>query len=149
MTRVTTELNEHYRKLERMYGIAPINAFFRPTAQIGKGRCEIVIPIREDFHHAAHSVHGAVYFKALDDAAFFAVQSLVRDVFVVTANFSLFLERPIQSGELRAVGEVVMAGKNIYVGQAVMTDAQGRELGRGSGNFVKSGLRLTPEIGYV
>jgi acyl-coenzyme A thioesterase PaaI-like protein len=36
-------------------------------------------------HHSIHAVHGSVYFKALDDAAFFAVNSLVEDVFVLTA----------------------------------------------------------------
>jgi hypothetical protein len=35
--------------------------------------------VRPDFFHAAHAVHGSVYFKALDDAAFFAVASLVQE----------------------------------------------------------------------
>lgn len=146
---MTPELDEHYRKLERMYHGAAINAYFRPVATISKGRCEIVIPVRPDFHHAAGSVHGSVFFKALDDAAYFAVQSLVREYFLVTANFSLFLERPVQAGEIRAVGEVVTAGRNLFLGQAVLTDAEGRELARGSGNFMKSSARLTAEIGYL
>ena len=141
--------NEHYLKLERMYQAAPINDFFQPRIHVEKGRCEIVIQARPELHHAAHAVHGATYFKALDDAAFFAVQSLVEGFFVVTANFNLFLERPVQAGAMRAVGEVVMAGKNLFVAQAVLTDEQGRELSRGGGNFVRSGIRLTPEISYA
>ncbi len=140
---------EHYRKLERMYRTAPINDFFQPRILVEKGRCEIVILARPELHHAAHAVHGATYFKALDDAAFFAVQSQVESFFVVTANYNLFLERPVQTGLMRAVGEVVMAGKNLFVAQAVLTDDQGRELARGGGNFVRSGIRLTPEIGYA
>ncbi|MCA1990206.1 MAG: PaaI family thioesterase [Desulfarculus sp.] len=140
---------EHYRKLERMYHTAPINEFFQPKIQVEKGRCQIVILARPALHHAAHAVHGATYFKALDDAAFFAVQSQVEGYFVVTANFNLFLERPVQVGAMRAVGEVVMAGKNLFVAQAALTDDQGRELARGGGNFVRSGIRLTPEIGYA
>lgn len=140
---------EHYRKLERMYRTAPINDFFQPRILVEKGRCEIVILARPELHHAAHAVHGATYFKALDDAAFFAVQSQVEGFFVVTANYNLFLERPVQTGLMRAVGEVVMAGKNLFVAQAVLTDDQGRELARGGGNFVRSGIRLTPEIGYA
>lgn len=141
--------SEHYRRLERMYHTAPINQFFQPRILVEKGRCEIVIQARPELHHAAHAVHGATYFKALDDAAFFAVQSLVEGFFVVTANFNLFLERPVQAGAMRALGEVVMAGKNLFVAQAALTDDQGRELARGGGNFVRSGIRLTPEIGYA
>lgn len=140
---------EHYRKLERMYQTAPINDFFQPRILVEKGRCEIAIQARPELHHAAHAVHGATYFKALDDAAFFAVQSVVEGFFVVTANYNLFLERPVQTGLMRAVGQVVMAGKNLFVAQAVLTDDQGRELARGGGNFVRSGIRLTPEIGYA
>ncbi|MCA1906711.1 MAG: PaaI family thioesterase [Desulfarculus sp.] len=140
---------EHYRKLERMYHTAPINEFFQPKIQVERGRCQIVIQARPALHHAAHAVHGATYFKALDDAAFFAVQSQVEGYFVVTANFSLFLERPVQLGAMRAVGEVVMTGRNLFVAQAVLADDQGRELARGGGNFVRSGIRLTPEIGYA
>ncbi len=62
---------EHFRKLERMYASAPINAYFRPVLRIGDGEAELRIPLRNDFHHAAGAVHGAVYFKALDDATFF------------------------------------------------------------------------------
>ncbi len=74
---------EHYRKLERMYAAAPVNAYFRPELKVSEGKAEVVIPVRPEFFHAAHAVHGAVYFKALDDASFFAVSSVVTDVFVV------------------------------------------------------------------
>jgi len=62
---------EHYRKLERMYASAPCNKFYAPTLRVGNGRTELIIPIRSDFCHSAGAVHGAAYFKALDDAAFF------------------------------------------------------------------------------
>jgi len=71
--------DEHYRKLERMYASAPINDFFRPVMQVSEGRAVITMKVRRDFYHAANAVHGALYFKALDDAAFFAVNSLVPD----------------------------------------------------------------------
>ena len=74
--------HEHFRKLERMYHAAPINQFYRPVLTVGEGSAELEIPIRPEFFHAAAAVHGSVYFKALDDAAFFAVNSLVTEVFV-------------------------------------------------------------------
>ena len=39
-------------------------------------------------------LHGSVYFKAFDDAAAFAVYSVEREVFVVTASFRTYLLAP-------------------------------------------------------
>lgn len=90
---------DHYRKLENMYhNSARINAFFKPELKIGRMEAEVKIPVRTDFFHAAQSVHGAVYFKALDDAAFFAANSIVTDVFVLTLTFQLQLTRAIKGG---------------------------------------------------
>ena len=78
-----------------------------PTMCVDEGYAEVVIPVRQDFFHAAGAAHGAVYFKALDDAAFFAVNSLVNDVFVLTVSFNIYLTRPISQGEMKAVGQVI------------------------------------------
>lgn len=140
---------EHYRKLERMYLSAPINGFFRPTIEIEEGRAVITNPVREELFHAAGAVHGSAYFKVLDDAAWFAVNSLVTDVFVLTTMFTTYLTRPVTSGTLRSVGEVANVGRTQWLAESVVFDADGREVGRGSGTFVKSRSPLTPEIGYA
>jgi uncharacterized protein (TIGR00369 family) len=140
---------EHYRKLERMYLSAPINDFYRPTIEIDRGRAVLTNPVREELFHAAGAVHGSVYFKVLDDAAWFAVNSLVTDVFVLTTAFTTYLTRPISSGTLTAIGQVVNEGRTQWLAQAVVSDEDGREVGRGSGTFVKSRSPLTPEIGYA
>ena len=90
--------DDHFAKLERMYASAPINRYFAPELRVSEGRADLVIPVRADFFHAAHAVHGSVYFKALDDSAFFAVSSLVLDVFVLTVSFNVYLTRPITEG---------------------------------------------------
>lgn len=140
---------EHYRKLERMYLSAPINDFFRPTITIERGRAVITNPVREELFHAAGAVHGSTYFKVLDDAAWFAVNSLVTDVFVLTTAFTTYLTRPVTSGTLTAIGEVVNEGRTQWLAQSVVYDDENREVGRGSGTFVKSRNPLTPEIGYA
>lgn len=142
-------LVEHYRKLERMYQSAPINQFFRPGLTITEGQAEVVMEARPDFFHAAHAVHGAVYFKGLDDAAFFATNSLVPDFFVLTVSFTTYLERPVTEGPIRCLGQVVMAAKKLFIAESRILDHQGREIARGSGNFVISARRLTPDIGYA
>jgi len=146
---LTDVSTEHFRKLERMYLSAPINDFFRPTIEIERGRAVITNPVRSELFHAAGAVHGSAYFKVLDDAAWFAVNSLVTDVFVLTTEFTTYLTRPVTSGVLTAIGEVVNEGKTQWLAQAVVYDGEDREVGRGSGTFVKSRNPLTPEIGYV
>lgn len=139
---------EHFRKLERMYASAPINDYFRPTLTISEGRAELTMHVRRDFYHAANAVHGSVYFKALDDTAFFAANSLVEDCFVLTVTFTVYLTRPITDGEMRAVGHVVHRSKRLYIAESILANSGGEEIARGTGSFMTSNIPLTPEIGY-
>ncbi len=139
---------EHYRKLENMYLSAPCNKYYAPQLRISEGRAELVIEARQDLHHAGGAVHGAAYFKAIDDAAFFAASSLVEDVFVLTANLNCYLTRPIVSGEMRAAGRVVSRTKSTFLAETVITDSEGNEIGRGMGSFVHSQTRLSDVPGY-
>lgn len=141
--------HEHLRKLERMYQGAPVNQFYRPVLTVGDGTAELTIPIRPEFFHAAAAVHGSVYFKALDDAAFFAVNSLVSDVFVLTVSFNLYLTRPISEGTMRARASVVHRSRQLFLADAELFDERERQIARGSGSFMRSQIALTAEIGYV
>lgn len=140
---------DHFRKLERMYASAPINAFFLPRLSVGEGRAEISITVRPDFFHAAHAVHGSVYFKVLDDSAFFAVNSLVSDVFVLTVTYNVYLTRPVTGGTMTATGRVVNRSRNLFIAEAEIVDDRGRSVGRGSGSFMRSAIPLSPEVGYA
>lgn len=139
---------EHYRKLENLYHSAPINQFYSPTLVVGKGTARIEAVANPDLFHAAHALHGSVYFKMLDDAAFFAVNSLVDDVFVLTASFNLYMLRPVSEGALVATGRAVHSTARTNIGEAELHDAAGLLVARGSGMFIRSRIRLTPEVGY-
>jgi len=141
-------MSEHFRRLERMYATAPINAFFRPSLEVSKGSAVITFEVRPEFHHAAGAVHGSVYFKALDDSAFFAVNSLVEDCFVLTASFTVYLTRPVTDGAMRAEGRVVSRSAKLFVAESVLL-AGDREVARGSGTFMHSRIPLTAEVGYA
>jgi uncharacterized protein (TIGR00369 family) len=140
--------DDHYRKLERLYLGAPTNAYYRPSIQIGEGRAEIEIAVRPEFMHAAKAVHGSVYFKLLDDACFFAVNSLVEDVFVLTTSFNLYLSRPVSQGTMRASGRIVHRSKRTFLAEGEAVDGEGRPIARGGGIFMRSEIRLGPEVGY-
>ena len=139
----------HHRALETMYLNAPCNDVYDPTIAIDSGIAEITMQAGPAFHHAAHAVHGSVYFKLLDDAAFFAANSIVEDVFVLTASFSIELLRPVAAGTLRAVGELHKPGRQILFAHATLWGPDGEELARGSGTFARSGLLLNDEVGYL
>lgn len=141
-------MTDHFRKLENMYLSAPINRFYEPTLRIERGKAEVRMTIRPDFFHAAGAMHGSVYFKAADDTAFFAVNSLVEDVFVLTTTFTIYLLRPVTEGVLVAQGTVVHAARTTFVAEAVLLDGSGNQVGRGSGTFVRSKKPLTADIGY-
>ena len=142
--------SKHFETLIKMYDAAPINKWFQPRLRIpGEGTAEIDLLVREELHHAARAIHGAVYFKALDDATFFAVQSLVTDVFVLTSSFQLYFLRPVSEGQLLARGMVVSRSKRLYVADGVLLDFGGKEVARGSGTFMPSTIALGPDLGYV
>jgi len=141
---------DHFRRLERMYLTkASINDYFKPSIAIGDGEAEIRIEVDPKFFHAAGAVHGSVYFKALDDAAFFAANSVVEDVFVLTTNFNIQLLRPVTEGILIAKGALVSATRSLLIADAELRDDRDRLVGRGTGNFMKSRIQLQDIPGYA
>lgn len=139
----------HFQKLEWMYlHAAPINKFYKPSISIEEGKTIITMNSHAKFFHAANAVHGSIYFKMLDDAAFFAVNSLVKDAFVLTTSFSINLLRPVVYGELRAEGEVVFNARKSFVAEAKLYNKNNDLIATGSGSFVKSKIPLNEEVGY-
>lgn len=141
---------EHYRKLEKMYLQANINTkiYDTTTVKISEGISEIGLTISEKYFHALGAIHGSVYFKLLDDAAFFAVNSIVEDAFVLTTSFTINLVRPIDNGVIKAIGKIKFKSRNLYVAESVLYNEDGKEIGFGTGNFTKSNIALTEKIGY-
>lgn len=141
-------MSEHHRKLERLYLDAPVNRFYRPNIAVSDGAARIEAEVRPDFWHAARAMHGSVYFKMLDDAAFFAANSQIEDVFVLTASFNLYFLRPVSEGRIRSEGRVTSRSRRLILAEAHLEDERGRELARGSGTFMPSDIALTAELGY-
>ncbi len=139
---------DHYRKLENMYHGHPLNQFIQARVRIFHGKAEVIIPVRSELFHAGGAVHGSIYFKAMDDAAYFAVNSVVKDVFVLTSQFNTYFIRPVNQGELRAVGTLVSATKRVFIADAVVYNSEGKQVARGSGIYLKSPHQLSDAVGY-
>ena len=95
---------DHFKALENMYAAGPINQFYQPTITVGEGTAEIEIEVSKKYYHSGEAVHGSVYFKMLDDAAYFAANSLETEVTVLTTSFTTYLTRPVSKGRIRSVG---------------------------------------------
>jgi len=141
---------EHLKKLERMYLNANLNQeiYKTTTVTIGEETAQIQLTVEPKYFHALGAMHGSVYFKLLDDAAFFAVNSIVKEVFVLTTNFNINLIRPVSEGIITAIGKVKFKSKNLYIAESSLLNEKGKEIAFGTGHFVKSKIELTKEIGY-
>jgi len=139
---------EHYQKLENMMHSAPFMQLAEARVKISEAEAEITMPVKETFFHAAGALHGALYFMALDNAAYFAVSSLVRDVFILTTSFTTYLTRPVSSGQLRALGSVVNRGRTQYIAESILYDENDKEIARANGIFARSKIPLSVDIGY-
>jgi uncharacterized protein (TIGR00369 family) len=139
----------HFSALEALYGSAPVNSLFESRLTIvGEGRSRIEFTVDERVHHAAHAAHGTIYFKMLDDAAFYAANSLVTDRFLLTTAFNLHFTKPIRSGPVIAEGRWVSGRRRVFVAEAHLIDAEGDEIGRGTGTFMRSRIALSSLAGY-
>ena len=139
----------HLRALEALYESAPINRQFRSRLVLPEaGRSEIHFTVSADAFHAAGAAHGTVYFKMLDDAAFYAANGLVSDRFLLTTAFNLHFTKPLRSGEARAEGRWISGKRRVFVAEARIVDSDGEECARGTGTFMRSHIALSGLQGY-
>ena len=131
----------HFRKLEHLFTSSPCNDHIDTTIKINEGYAEVTIQVRPDLLHSGGVLHGSVYFKAMDDAATFAANSLVEDAMLVTASFTVYFVRPVSDGMITAKGRVVHQSRRLLIAEAEVVNSQGRQVARGSGTFMRSRVR--------
>ena len=141
----------HYNKLRHMYLSANINqSIFKSTScTIQEGKATIGLDLSKDYYHALGAAHGSIYFKLLDDAAFFAASSLVLDVFILTTSFHINFLRPVSSGQLIAEGTIKFSSEKLVIAESHLFNDAGKEIAFGVGHFTKSKVPLSEDIGYA
>ena len=144
-----TGAEAHLRALESLYASAPINRMFESKIALPEaGRSEIRFIVGGDTFHAAGAAHGTLYFKMLDDAAFYAANGLVSDRFLLTTAFNLHFTKPMKSGEALAEGRWISGRRRVFVAEARIVDSSGDECARGTGTFLRSHIALAGLAGY-
>ncbi len=145
-----TGAQRHYRALERLYASAPINHKFASLLHIpGEGLSRLTFTVTPEDYHAAGAAHGTIYFKMLDDAAFYAANTLATDRFLLTTSFNLHFTKPVREGTVTAEGRWVTGKRRVFVAEARLIDAEGEEIGRGTGTFMRSRIALSSLPGYA
>jgi uncharacterized protein (TIGR00369 family) len=139
----------HLRALEALYRSAPINGLFESSIALPEaGRSRIRFTVEDDSFHAAGAAHGTLYFKMLDDAAFYAANGLVSDRFLLTTAFNLHFTKPMKDGEAIAEGRWISGRRRVFVAEARIVDSTGEECARGTGTFLRSHIALAGLRGY-
>ena len=140
----------HWRALESLYASAPVNRLFNSELTVtGDGAARIAFTVDESCFHAAGAAHGTIYFKMLDDAAFYAANTLITDRFLLTTAFNLHFTKPVRAGRVVAEGRWVSGRKRVLVAESRLVDAEGEEIGRGTGTFMRSRIALSGLPGYA
>ena len=139
----------HFRALESLYRQAAINRLFKSDIEIVEpGFVRISFDVEPRSHHAAGAAHGTLYFKMMDDAAFYACNSMVSDRFLLTTAFNLVFTRPMKTGPVIAEGRWVSGKRRVFVGEARLILPDGEEAARGTGTFMRSSIPLAGLPGY-
>lgn len=140
----------HWRALERLYASAPVNTLFESRLEVlGEGHARILFEVTPQVFHAAGAAHGTIYFKMLDDAAFYAANTLVTDRFLLTTSFNLHFTKPITGGRVIAEGRWISGRRRVLVAESRLVDENGEEVGRGTGTFQRSRIALSSLAGYA
>lgn len=139
----------HFRALERLYRAAPVNGGFQSELEIVQpGLARIRFAVDPAHFHAAGAAHGTLYFKMMDDAAFYACNSTVSDRFLLTTGFNLVFSRPLKGGEAVVEGRWISGRRRVLIGEARLLDEKGEEAARGTGTFMRSHIVLSGLAGY-
>ena len=62
--------------------------------------------------------------------------------------YNLNLIRPADQGLIKAVGKLKYKSRDLFVAESTLYNEDGKEIAFGTGNFVKSKILLSEDIGY-
>ncbi|MCF8061796.1 MAG: PaaI family thioesterase [Deltaproteobacteria bacterium] len=111
---------------------------------LGWGWSRLMVEIGEEHLQPFGMVHGGVFSSLIDAAAFWAVYPcLDEEDGMTTVEMKLNYLSPAAEGRLVAEGSAVKVGRTLSLGEASVTDGEGRILAHGTATLMRiPGLRL-------
>ena len=141
--------DSHFEGLIKMFHSAPIQDLLAGAEiHLQEGKAEYLLKIKWDYFHAASALHGAIYFKLLDDSAYFAAATLERKFFLLTKSYQINFRRPVQEDILTAKGGVFSSNHNEIIAKSAVYNQVGKLVADGEGVFVRSKMLLKDQQGY-
>ena len=139
----------HFEKLTRCCMKANISRFLRKEITIEKaGVARVAIPFNGDLTQNSNFLHAAIMFEVGDTAGFVAVNSMQETYSTLTVDYHINIMRPVQNEGIYAIGEVINAGKTLYVARSNIYTEGGKLVAAGQGTYVITSIRLTNLDGY-
>jgi len=129
------KLEKRFRDLETAYLEGPGKGLRGVGIRIDKGEADVVLPTTAKDRDPSGGIHDSVCFKVMNDSAAQAVKSLFDDANIKTSEFSVTLTHAKATGDLVARGRYVGRAGGNYLADAMVTDSEGTEVGRGEGVF--------------
>ena len=135
---------EHYKRLERLFDSAPLNQgiFAGSELKVSDREAILKLTIGSQYFHAANAMHGAIYFKLLDDSAYFASASVEKTFFLLTKSYTIHFRRPVFEDRLKAIGKVLSVNEKEIISSSEIYNQAGKLVAHGEGVFVRGPKRL-------
>jgi uncharacterized protein (TIGR00369 family) len=139
----------HFEKLTRCCMKAKISRFLKREITIEKaGVARVAIPFNGDLTQNSDFLHAALMFEVGDTAGFIAVNSMEETYSTLTVDYHINLMRPVQKEGIYAIGEVLTAGKTLYVARSNIYTDSGKLAAAGQGTYMVTKILLTDIDGY-
>lgn len=142
--------HDHFEALILLFNAAPINQNIYKSSmlEISEGKAVYRLNVDPKYFHGGAALHGSVYFKLLDDAAYFAAASQEKDFFLVTKSYQIDFIRPVKAEQLKAIAEIQHTEGNQVMVEAKLFNEREKMVGKGQGIFVPTATRLESLADY-
>jgi uncharacterized protein (TIGR00369 family) len=109
---------------------------------IEKGKAIISLEVKHDMTNPYGNIHGGMMALVMDEVIGWSVVSLDTDNHYTSLNLNVDFLYAIKEGErLKAIAEVIRAGKKIIHVECKVYDMQERLLGKATSNLIVTGMR--------
>ena len=115
----------------------PMHHNLNMNVELGNKSATIQLTIHDSIINLVGIVHGAIYFKLIDDACFFAALSAKKSNFVATSNMTIHYLTPASEGVLIAHAKMITKQGRKYLCECDIKDKEGTIYAYGSGSFVE------------
>lgn len=110
--------------------------------KIEKGRTEISLEVREEMTNPYGNIHGGMMALVMDEVIGWGVVSLDTKNFYTSLNLNVDFLYAIKKGDrLKAISQVVRAGKKIIHVECHVYDMNDTLLGKATSNLIVTGMR--------